>query len=101
MINDSGSFTTDYLFTRKPVLFTVRNDEVRSRYSPFGEKMFDAHYHAHNVADINRFLEDVVLAGNDPMRSVRQSVYEQYLQPINGMMPSERIIYEIEKLINS
>lgn len=101
MIHDSGSFTTDYLFTHKPVLFTVRSEEVRSRYSPFGEKMFDAHYQAHEVSDIDHFLENVVLAGNDPMSSVRQSVYEQYLQPIDGMMPSERIIYEIERLINS
>ncbi len=101
MIHDSGSFTTDYIFTRKPVLFTVRSEEVRSRYSPFGEKMFDAHYHAHNVDDIDHFLEDVVLAGNDPMAPVRQLVYEKYLQPIDGMMPSERIIYEIEKMINS
>lgn len=101
MIHDSGSFTTDYIFTRKPVLFTVRSQEVRSRYSPFGEKMFDAHYHSHDVSEIDQFLEDVVLEGNDPMASVRQSVYEAYLQPIEGMMPSERIIYEIEKLINN
>ena len=26
---------------------------------------------------------------------------EKYLQPIEGMLPSERIICEIEKLINS
>lgn len=101
MIHDSGSFTTDYLFTQKPVLFTIRNDEVRSKYSPFGEKMFDAHYHAHTVQDINNFLNDVVLSGNDYMAPIRQSIYEKYLKPIDGMMPSERIIHEIEKLINS
>lgn len=101
MIHDSGSFTTDYLFTHKPVLFTVRNEEVRSRYSPFGEKMFDAHYHAHCAEDIERFINETVLNGNDPMAEDRLSVYQKYLQPIDGMMPSERIIYEIEKLINS
>lgn len=100
MIHDSGSFTTDYIFTRKPVLFTIRSEEVRSRYSPFGEKMFDVHYHAHNGEDIDKFLSDVVLAGNDPMADARESAYRQYLQPIEGQMPSERIIHEIEKLIN-
>lgn len=100
MIHDSGSFTTDYIFTRKPVLFTVRSEEVRSKFSPFGERMFDAHYHARDVEAIDKFLSDVVLAGNDPMQDVRQQMYERYLQPIEGMMPSERIIYEIEKMIN-
>ncbi len=101
MIHDSGSFTTDYIFTRKPVLFTVRSDEVRTKYSPFGQKMFDAHYHAHSVSDIEQFLNEVVLTGNDPMAVTRQSVYQQYLQPINGQLPSERIIHEIERIINS
>ena len=99
MIHDSGSFTTEYLFTRKPVLFTVRNERVRSNFSPFGEKMFDAHYHAHNPDDIERFLTDVVLGGNDPMATIRQEVFNDYLQPIDGMMPSQRIIFELEKLI--
>ena len=101
MIHDSGSFATDYIFTQKPVLFTVRNDEVRSKFSPFGQVMFDAHYHAHCMEDVERFIKDVVLDGNDPMAKVRQEVYERYLQPIDGMLPSEKIIYEIEKLINS
>lgn len=100
MIHDSGSFTTDYMFTGKPVLFIVRNDSVRSRFSPFGEKMFDAHYHARGVDDIDRFLSDVVLAGNDPMCEIRRSAFEKYLSPIGGELPSERIIHEIERMIN-
>lgn len=101
MIHDSGSFTTDYLFTRKPVLFTVRSEDVRSRYSPFGEKMFDAHYHARTVSDIDRFIQQVVLDGDDPMAQIRQQVYSRYLQPVEGRLPSTCIIHEIEKLINS
>lgn len=100
IIHDSGSFTTEYLFTRKPALFTVRNDKVRDKFSPFGEKMFDAYYHAKNANDIDLFLSNVVLGNNDPKSSIRNAVFENYLQPIDGMMPSARIIYEIEKLIN-
>lgn len=99
MIHDSGSFTTDYLFTHKPVLFTVRSEEVRSRYSPFGVMMFDAHYLAHHKDDIEHFLKDVVLQGNDPMEATRNKVYANYLQPIDGQTPSQRIITEIEKMM--
>lgn len=99
MIHDSGSFTTDYLFTHKPVLFTVRSEEVRSRYSPFGAMMFDAHYLAHHKDDIDHFLEVVVLQGDDPMEATRNKVYANYLQPIDGQTPSQRIITEIEKMM--
>ena len=101
MIHDSASFTTEYIFTQKPVMFLVRNDKVREKLSPFGEKMFDAHYHAHCAEDIDKFLSDTILNGNDPKSAERNDVFEKYLQPIDGMMPSERIIYELEKIINS
>lgn len=101
MIHDSGSFTTDYIFTHKPVLFTVRNDQVKDKFSPIGEKMYDVHYKSYTTEEIDGFIRDVVLGGNDPMAEDRERVYRQYLQPIDGMLPSERIIYEIEKMINS
>lgn len=101
MIHDSGSFTTEYIFTQKPVMFLVRSDEVRSKYTPLGVQMFDAHYHAHKVADIEDFLYDVVVEGKDPMAERRWQVFDNYLKPIDGMMPSERIIYEIEKMESS
>jgi hypothetical protein len=40
-----------------------------------------------------------VVAGEDPMKGVRQEFFEKYLQPVGGMMPSERVIYEIERMI--
>ena len=101
MIHDSASFTTEYLYTHKPVMYLVRNKQQSDVLTPFGQIVFDAHYHGHNVEEVEHFINDVVLAGNDPMASVRQSVYEKYLQPIDGMMPSERIVYEIEKMINN
>lgn len=101
MVHDSASFTTEYLYTHKPVMYLVKDDKMRESFTPFGEIVFDAHYHAHCMEDVERFIKDVVLDGNDPMAKVRQEVYERYLQPIDGMLPSEKIIYEIEKLINS
>lgn len=101
MVHDSGSFTTEYLFTQKPVMFLVRSDAVRSKFSPLGAQMFDAHYHGHCADDIDRFLADVVLGANDPMAGIRQEVYDKNLGPIDGMLPSQKIISEIEKLINA
>ena len=40
-----------------------------------------------------------MIHGEDPMKESRSRFFGEYLYPKDGMMPSERIIYEIEKLI--
>lgn len=101
MIHDSGSFTTEYLFTRKPVMYLTDEKTASKRFGPFGIKSFECHYHGTSREAIEDFLSKVVIDGDDPMRKQRQDFFNKYLQPIEGQMPSERIIHEIEKLINS
>lgn len=101
MVHDSASFTTEYLYTHRPVMYLVKDDRMRQSFTPYGEIVFDAHYHAHSIDDVERFLTDVVLGGKDPMEAQRREVYERYLQPVDGMLPSEKIIHELEKLINN
>lgn len=100
MIHDCGSFTTEYLFVNKPVMYLTHDDHFAERFNPFGQKSFQCHYRGGDVQAIEDFLQKVVLEGDDPKRADRQALYEQYLRPIDGMMPSERIVYEIEKMIN-
>ena len=101
MIHDSGSFTTEYLFTRKPVMYLTDEETARKRFGRFGIKSFECHYHGTTRESIENFLANVVVSGDDPMKEQRQCFFNQYLQPIEGMMPSQRIIHEIEKFINS
>ncbi|MCR5191581.1 MAG: CDP-glycerol glycerophosphotransferase family protein, partial [Bacteroidales bacterium] len=101
MIHDSGSFTTEYLFTKKPVMYLTDEKNAGRRFGPFGIKSYECHYHGASRQSVDDFLSNVVLGGDDPMKSRRQDFFEKYLQPIEGMLPSERIICEIEKLINS
>lgn len=99
MIHDCGSFTSEYLCTGKPVMYLLQREQLREVFTPFGEMAFDAHYHGRNRDDIEQFLSDVVLAGNDPKRAQREDFFQRYLQPIDGRMPSEHIIEEIERII--
>jgi hypothetical protein len=50
---------------------------------------------------VEDFLSRVVIGGDDPMKGQRQAFFDKYLRPVDGMMPSERIIYEIERFIRS
>ena len=89
LIHDCASFTAEYLFTRKPVLFMVRDPEVEKHWNPFGKRCFEQHYHAESIEAVERFLTDTVLDGNDPMREDREAFFHQYL--FDGTLPSERI----------
>ncbi|MBR1784649.1 MAG: CDP-glycerol glycerophosphotransferase family protein [Bacteroidales bacterium] len=101
MVHDSASFTTEYLYTRKPVMYLVRNSNQHDVLTPFGHLVFDAHYHGRVLADIEHFLDDTVLGGDDPKEGERKEVYDNYLGLVDGMRPSQRIIKELENLINS
>ncbi len=91
LIHDCGSFTGEYLYTQKPVLFMVRDPQVEKHWNPFGRKCYDQHYKAHDLTAIEHFIEDVVIKGNDSMSASRETFYRQYLYPQDGVMPSQKI----------
>ena len=101
MIHDSASFTTEYLYTQKPVMYLVRNNRQSDVLTPFGELMFNAHYHGHTLEEIEDFIQKVVLDGDDPMKATRCEIYEKYLKPSDGLLPSQKIIQTIENMIAS
>ena len=96
MIHDSSSFTVEYHFTGKPVLFTATDlTPVTSILNDFGKAAVYAHYQAKNTEGILAFLENVVLGGNDPMKEQRLAFYNQYLLPPGGKSVAENIYQEI------
>ena len=100
MIHDCGSFTSEYLHTKHPVMYLVKDVEMENRFSPFGKKCFNLHYHGHNREEIERFIAEVVIGGNDPKRAERETFFETYLGLRDGMTPSERIMQFFDKKFN-
>jgi CDP-glycerol glycerophosphotransferase (TagB/SpsB family) len=99
MIHDSITFTAEYIYTRKPVLFTVRDSSMENCWNEFGDKAFNLHYRAYSESDIENFINDAVLNGNDPKAADRTAFYSEYLYPKDGIMPSEKIYNILEKEI--
>ena len=96
MIDDSISFVGEYLYTGKPMLFLERPEQ---RFNELGKKIIDAPYKVKGTDyyGIDTFLEDVVLAGNDTRKAIRQRVYEEELDyaGINGIKASDYIYNDI------
>ena len=101
MMHDSGSFTTEYLYLNKPVMYLVNSDEPKRLFNDFGALAFDCHYCGHNEEEMRRFLDDVVLLGRDSMQAARQDFFNTYLQPVNGVLPSQAMLNKIEEMIDN
>lgn len=99
MIHDSGGFTTEYLYQRKPVMYLLKN-EPEDVFNDFGILSFKQHYTGRTKDDIIRFIENVIIGGDDPMKTERDAFYMRYLGPYNGLLPSENIMNTIEAIID-
>lgn len=93
MIHDCGSFTSEYLHTKKPVMYLVKeNVDPQNQFSDFGNLSFSKHYHGYSIEDIENFLQNVVISGDDPLMEERKLFFDNYLYPKDGIMPSQKVI---------
>lgn len=92
MILDSISFIAEYTATNKPSLFTIGSTS-RVKLNDFGAINFEVLYHTDNnlKADIERFIVDVVINGNDTKKDERTKFVNKYLLPPNGKSAAENI----------
>ena len=99
MIHDSGSFTAEYLFLNKPVMYLALNAEPEKQFNEFGKLAYHNHYHGASRQDIEAFINDVVVGGQDTMKAQREQFHSRYLCPPDGKLPSQNIINIIENAI--
>ena len=96
MIHDCSTFMAEYLLTQKPVMFNLR-DESGMNLNDYAKCCYKQHYIGRNIKDIEFFLNDVVLGGNDEMRDRRIDFVEKELRAGRNEMVAERIFKEIKK----
>lgn len=90
MIHDCGSFSVEYHYSSKPVMFVAENfEELVSEKGEFGQLAMRQHYVGKCKEDIIHFIEEVVFKGNDPMKEGRKDFYNKYLLPPNGKSVAE------------
>ena len=96
MIHDSGSFAVEYHYSQRPTMFVSKDmSDILSTQSEFGKRAYAMHYIGKDEADIRRFIDDVVLGGDDPMLPERQQFYNDYLLPPNGKSAAQNVVDDI------
>ena len=77
MLLDSIAFVGSYAPTGKPVCFLESSS--RDRLNSIGERLLHADYAAWDETEIRDFVEQVVLAGQDPLKKEREATIRKLL----------------------
>lgn len=91
MIHDCGSFTVEYLYTSKPVMFLIGDENITNRFNDVGKIAFNKLYHGREPQDIESFIVDVVLNNHDPKKEERIQFFNEVIKPPNNKTASENI----------
>lgn len=97
MIHDSGSFAAEYMYTGNPVMYVSKDmSHLYDVANGLGKIVYDAHYIADDIEKIERFVLDVLIAGDDPLKDARKSVIS-FLTPSNGKTVAENTMNDLLK----
>lgn len=102
LIHDCGSFTVEYLFINRPVLYIGnQRDNILCN---FGKKAMEGNYTRSDFT-VERFISDAVLpdsaapAAADTREPLRREILSKYLTPPNGLTFAQNILDILEKEI--
>ncbi len=93
LITDCGSFLTEYLPTRQPVIH-LRNPKSKN-FSATNELIMKSYYKAWNLKDLDKHLNNVLLNGQDCKKQQRLNILKSL--KLDNMNATGRIINELLK----
>lgn len=101
MIHDCASFSIEYFYTKKPAMYLSHDiEEIKKTKNEVGKAAIDVHYIGKTEEDIVKFIEDVVLKDNDPMKEQRDDFFNKNLLPPNGKTVAQNTMDEILKSLD-
>lgn len=79
-IQDCGSYLVEYFYTKKPCCYMLHSsDDIDAKFAPLGKECLANCYIAYDTDAIDRFIRDVVVAGNDPKKPAREALAEKVM----------------------
>ena len=92
MIHDSGSFTAEYQYVDKPMIFLTREG---TNFNELGNEIFKVSYlvDGKDLDAIAATIQKVFIEGDDFKAAARKKIFDKYLNypKTNGMLASEFI----------
>lgn len=97
MIFDSISFIMEYLYVRRPGIFTVKGQHIRNRLNKLGQMCLDNYIEAGTASAIEEAIDQLLL-GHDSLKEKRDDFFYSVLKPPHGRTASENIYDELKKI---
>lgn len=94
MIHDCSSFTIEYFYAHKPVMYLINSEHHADNLNRMTTEAFNLHYKGRSKEDIENFIQQVI-AGLDPMEPQREKFFADQLTPPHGKTACENIINAI------
>lgn len=100
LIHDCCSFMAEYLYTGKPLMFITRDiGSIAASVNDFGKECLRRHYHGGGISDIEKFLDNVVINGDDTMLETRRDFYRESLKTPGTGSVAENIFNVFEEAL--
>ena len=94
MIHDCDTFTIEYLYMNKPVMFVDNKDCKKEHLNSFAQKAMEVHYHGNNINDIEEFIHNVIIS-NDVLKAKRNEFFSENIDIPLARNASKNIIDRI------
>lgn len=79
-IQDCGSYLVEYVYTKKPCCYMLKQPEdIDAKFAPLGKKCLDTCYIAYDIEAIERFMREVVLGGVDQKAAARERLASEIM----------------------
>lgn len=94
MIHDCDSFTLEYCYVKKPVMFVINEANIKDRedaLNDFGKMAFELHDKGCSIESIESFIQSVI-KGEDSKKNKRDYFFNNYLLPPNHKSAVSNII---------
>lgn len=96
MIHDCGSFTVEYLYSQRPVMFVCKEIENNiKQMNDFGRKALALHEIGTCLEDVENFILKVLASEDDNRQAERNNFFEKYLKSSNGSSVADNIYRDI------
>lgn len=94
LIHDCGSFTIEYLAVNKPVLYCLRDSDIKKQFNEYGQRALESHYIAITKEHIYNFIKNTVLGNEDTLKRSREN-FNKYMLNSEDKSSSEKIISDL------
>lgn len=101
LIHNCGSFSAEYLYLNKPVAYiTTDLEAVISPLHLYGRNCIAAHYIIKNSDEIRRFIDQVVIQGNDEFFQKRSEIIKKQLTPPSNKTVAQNVYDDMIKIFH-